>query len=54
MPSAEQCRRYAAACLEIAQSITDPKAKAAMLDMAERWRRFAERLAATKGESKAD
>ena len=54
MPSAEQCKRYAAECLEIAQSITDAKAKEAMLEMAERWKRFADDLAVKEGEHKDD
>jgi hypothetical protein len=44
MRKAEDYRRYAAECLRLAQELqTGPKGAALLLEMAERWRRLAER-----------
>ena len=43
MASADQCRQYAAECVRVAQQLRDPTDKAMLLDMAEMWRRLAER-----------
>jgi hypothetical protein len=46
MTSAEEYRRLAAECLAVAQQITNPDDKAAMLEIAEACRRLAEWAAA--------
>jgi hypothetical protein len=47
MPSrAEQYRRYAAECVRVAQETTNAGDKAMLLQMAETWRRLAERAEA--------
>jgi hypothetical protein len=51
MLSPDDCVRYAAECLKIAQQIKDPVAKASMLEMVERWRRLAEHIAHQETES---
>jgi hypothetical protein len=43
MKSAERYRRYASECLKLAQSIASEVDKALFLQMAESWRRLAER-----------
>ncbi len=43
MSRAGQYRRYAAECLRLASSRDDVREKAALLQMAEQWRRLAER-----------
>ncbi len=44
MLSAEDCRRYAAECLAIARKAEKPEDRARLLEIAEGWRRMAERL----------
>jgi hypothetical protein len=40
---AEQYRRYAADCVRVAQETTNPADKAMLLQMAETWRRMADK-----------
>jgi hypothetical protein len=47
MASADQYRRYAAECIRVAQQATDPTDKLVLLQMAETWRRLAERADAS-------
>ena len=47
-------RRYAAECLEMANVIHDPKARAALLQMAQVWLRLAGQRALHNVEEKAD
>jgi hypothetical protein len=46
---ADQYRRYAADCVRVAQETTSPGDKAMLLQMAETWRRMAEKA---EGEEK--
>jgi hypothetical protein len=46
MGKAEEYRRFAAECLRIARKIQDHGGKASLLQMAETWRRLAERAEA--------
>jgi hypothetical protein len=46
MNSLERCRRDAAACLKLARSATNNGDKALLIQMAETWRRLAERAEA--------
>ena len=48
--SAEDCRRYAAECLDLARKIGKSDDKARLLEIAERWRELAERLADRRGQ----
>jgi hypothetical protein len=41
MGRSDEYRRYAAECLEMASAIHDPKARAALLQMAQVWLRLA-------------
>ncbi|MGA2894461.1 MAG: hypothetical protein ABSE22_16465 [Xanthobacteraceae bacterium] len=43
MTKAEQYRRYAAECIRLAQQSQNPAEKDTLLQMAEAWRRLAER-----------
>jgi hypothetical protein len=43
MSRAEEYRRYAAECIRVAQVAADPKDKALLLEMAEKWRELAKR-----------
>jgi len=43
MASAEDYRRYAGECLRLAQESDNSREKALLLEMAEMWRRLAER-----------
>jgi hypothetical protein len=43
MSRADEYCKYAASCLNIAQSISDPHEKARLLDMAQKWRELAEK-----------
>jgi hypothetical protein len=43
MARAEEYRRYAAECVRVAQDTADPKDKALLLEMAQRWLELAER-----------
>lgn len=42
--AAEKYRRYAAKCLEMADQISDPSDRKAMLDMANAWLRLASQV----------
>jgi hypothetical protein len=44
MSRAEEYRRYAAECIRVAQETADPKDKALLLEMAEKWRELAKRV----------
>ena len=44
MPDAEEYRRYAAECLELAQRLTDADTRAQLLEMAEAWRELAQKV----------
>jgi hypothetical protein len=46
MSLADQYRRHAAECVRLAQLINDPAEKALLLQMAETWKRVAERAEA--------
>ena len=41
MGRSDECRRYAAECLEMASALHDPKARATLLHMAQVWLRLA-------------
>ena len=41
MGRSDECRRYAADCLEMASALHDPKARATLLHMAQVWLRLA-------------
>ena len=41
MGRSDECRRYAAECLEMASALHDPKARASLLHMAQVWLRLA-------------
>lgn len=41
MGRSDECRRYAAECLEMASTLHDPKARASLLHMAQVWLRLA-------------
>ena len=41
MGRSDECRRYAAECLEMASALYDPKARATVLHMAQVWLRLA-------------
>jgi hypothetical protein len=43
MPSAEDYRQYAAQCLALAQQVSDPDARAHLLEMAQAWRELADK-----------
>jgi hypothetical protein len=43
MSRAEEYRRYAAECIRVAQETADPRDKALLLEMAQKWRELAER-----------
>jgi len=43
MSRAEEYRRYAAECVRVAQQIHNPRDKAMLLDMAEKWRALADK-----------
>ena len=43
MPSAEEYRQYAAQCLALAQHVSDPDARAHLLEMAQAWRELADK-----------
>ena len=45
MARADEYRRHAAECLRVAQRVSDPNDKALLIQMAERWRELAEKVA---------
>jgi hypothetical protein len=45
MARADEYRRHAAECLRVAQRVSDPNDKALLIQMAERWRELAEKIA---------
>jgi len=49
MPSRERYREMAAECVRIAQQSTNPEDKALLLEMADLWRRMAERAETPDG-----
>jgi hypothetical protein len=54
MGRSDEYRRYAAECVEMASVIHDPKARAALLQMAQVWLRLASRRTLHNAEEKAD
>ena len=54
MPAPDQYRQHADECVRVAQMITDPVDKALLLQMAQTWRRLAERAEAQKTEANRD
>jgi hypothetical protein len=44
MARAEEYRRYAAECVRVAQSTSNPNDKQMMLEMAQKWRDLAEKV----------
>jgi hypothetical protein len=50
MTLADRYKQYAAECEHVAQQAPDAKHRALLLEMAETWRRLAERAAASDGE----
>jgi len=54
MGRSDQYRRFAAECLEMASAVHDPKARAALLQMAQVWLRLAGQRAHHNAEEKAD
>ena len=52
MGKSDEYRRYARECLEMASAISDARARASLLQMAQVWFRLADRMPAdAKGES---
>jgi hypothetical protein len=49
MPLADKYTGYAAECVRVAQQTTNPNDKLLLLQMAETWRRVAERTEACQG-----
>jgi hypothetical protein len=45
MARADEYRRHAAECLRVAQRVSDLNDKALLIQMAERWRELAEKIA---------
>jgi hypothetical protein len=43
MARADEYRRYAAECVRVAQTTSNPNDKQMMLDMAQKWRELAEK-----------
>ena len=54
MGRSDKYRRYAAECLEMASVIHDPKARAALLQMAQVWLRLASQRTLHNEEATAD
>ena len=54
MSRAEDYRRYAAKCLSLAQEISDPSDKAALVQMAQKWRELAQKAEKHPGDAGAD
>ena len=54
MRAPDQYRQHADECVRVAQMITDPVDKALLLQMAQTWRRLAERAEAQKTEANQD
>ena len=54
MGRSDEYRRYAAECLEMASVIHDPKARAALLQMAQVWLRLASQRTLHNAVEKAD
>ena len=54
MGRSDKYRRYAAECLEMASVIHDPRARAALLQMAQVWLRLASQRRLHNAEEKAD
>jgi hypothetical protein len=53
MSLADRYRQFAAECVRVAQQSSNPDEKASLLEMAEAWRRLAER-ASKSGNDKGD
>jgi hypothetical protein len=54
VPAAARWRKLAAEVLEAAAEMTDPGAKAVMLDIAERYERLAQHVEARSSDKKSD
>ena len=54
MAGAEDYRRFAQECLEMARTAEDPQARASLLHMAQVWFRLAEGRAGTTEENQED
>jgi len=54
MGRSDEYRRYAAECLEMASVFHEPKARAALLQMAQVWLRLASQRTLHNAEEKAD
>jgi hypothetical protein len=53
MPAPDEYRAFAAKCLALAQSISDPDDKARLIEMAQAWRDLADKIeAATRNQEK--
>jgi hypothetical protein len=44
MAAPSECRAFAARCVALAQNISDPDDKARLIEMAQAWREFADKL----------
>ena len=52
MATADEYRAFAAKCLTLAQSISDPDDKARLVEMAQAWRELADKLEAVARDPK--